>query len=87
MKKPLVHLIPEKERQLREGEHAIAVASTPDAVAGAFAVAVTPVLADIDIDAPHCSYSSGRRHIRREQDGHGDDRQKSACDAQRRPCG
>ena len=50
----------EKEQQLREGERAIAAAATPDAVAGAFAAAVTgsPVLADIDVDPPNCSYST-----------------------------
>ena len=51
----------EKERQLRDGEIAIARAGTPDAVAGAFTAAVTgsPVLAGLDIDPPGCSYSTG----------------------------
>ena len=48
----------EKERLLRDGEHAIAAASTPEAVAGAFAVAVTgsPLLADVD--AASCHYTT-----------------------------
>jgi hypothetical protein len=50
----------ETERRLRAGELAIAGARTPDAVAGAFAVAVTgsPVLAGVAIDTPSCSYST-----------------------------
>jgi hypothetical protein len=50
----------EKERQLRQGELAIAAATTPAAVADAFAIAVTgsPVLAGVDIDPPGCSYST-----------------------------
>ena len=51
----------EKEHQLRAGELAIASASTPDAVAGAFAVAVTgkPALADLQIDTPSaCSFTT-----------------------------
>lgn len=50
----------EKERQLRDGEYAIAAAATPEAVAGAFTVAVTgsPVLADVNVDAPNCHYTT-----------------------------
>jgi hypothetical protein len=50
----------EKERQLRDGERAIAAAATPEAVAGAFTAAVTgsPVLADVDVDAPNCHYTT-----------------------------
>src|SRR5688572_7561802 len=50
----------EKERQLRDGEHAIAAAATPEAVAGAFTVAVTgsPVLAGVDVDVPNCHYTT-----------------------------
>ncbi len=52
--------IEEKERQLRDGEHAIAAAATPEAVAGAFTVAVTgsPVLADLSVDPPNCHYTT-----------------------------
>ena len=53
----------EKEHQLRAGERAIAGASTPDAVAGAFAMAVTgsPTLAGVDIGTPSaagCSFTT-----------------------------
>lgn len=50
----------EKERQLRDGEHAIAAAPTPEAVASAFAVAVTgsPVLSDVGVDVPNCHYTT-----------------------------
>jgi len=49
-----------KERQLRDGERAIAAAPTPEAVAGAFSMAVTgsPVLAGLDVGAVGCSYTT-----------------------------
>lgn len=50
----------EGERRLRAGEEAVAAATTPAAVAGAFAGAVSGSmpLAGVDIDPPSCSYST-----------------------------
>lgn len=50
----------EKEHRLRAGELAIAGATTPGAVAGAFAVAVSgsPTLDSIEVEPMSCSYST-----------------------------